>query len=126
MVESLEKQKQLFHPSHRSLEISPTTRDSHTPTAPASTTWKSGKPKAGFPLSHARLATVTPVLILQLKLQRACGPKERKQAVASLFPALILAHSYFEIQSTFMLILGLENAKQAKKNFRLFGPKAAA
>jgi hypothetical protein len=32
-VESLEKQKRLFHPSHRPLEISQTPRDSHIPTA---------------------------------------------------------------------------------------------
>jgi hypothetical protein len=110
-VESLEKQKPLFHPSHRSLEISPKARDSHTPTAPASTAWKSGKPKAGFPLSHAGLATTTPVLlILQTKQGRACGPTERKKAVASLFPALLPVHFRLEIPSTFMLILGLENA----------------
>ena len=34
-VEALENQKQVSHRSHRSLEISPTTRDSHFPTAPA-------------------------------------------------------------------------------------------
>jgi hypothetical protein len=34
-VESLENQNQVFHPSHRSLEISQRRRDSHIPTAPA-------------------------------------------------------------------------------------------
>jgi transposase len=34
-VEALENQKQVSHRSHRSLEISPTTRDFHFPTAPA-------------------------------------------------------------------------------------------
>jgi hypothetical protein len=33
-VESLENQKQVFHPSHSSLEISPKPRDSHISTAP--------------------------------------------------------------------------------------------
>ena len=52
-VESVEIQRQDFPSSHRSLEISPTTRDSHIPTAPTEAGgWKSGKPKAGFPLSH--------------------------------------------------------------------------
>src|ERR1700730_8850555 len=46
-------QKQDFPASHRSLEISQTTRDSHISTAPTEAGgWKSGKPKAGFPLSH--------------------------------------------------------------------------
>jgi len=78
----------------------------------ASTTWKTGKPKSGFPLSHAGLATTTPVRILELKQQRACGPMERKQPVASLFPALSPAHFRLELQSAFMLILGLENAPE--------------
>src|SRR4029077_20445854 len=52
-VESVEIQRQDFPSSHRSLEISQTTRDSHISTAPSEAGgWKSGKPKAGFPLSH--------------------------------------------------------------------------
>ena len=54
-VESVEIQKQDFPSSHRSLGISQTARDSHIPTAPATRPWKSGKPNAGFPLSHSHL-----------------------------------------------------------------------
>jgi hypothetical protein len=55
-VESVEIQKQDFPSSHRSLEISQRQRDSHIPTAPTTRPWKSGKPKAGFPLSHSHLS----------------------------------------------------------------------
>jgi len=55
-VESVEIQNQDFPSFHRSLEISPTTRDFHIPTAPTTRPWKSGKPKAGFPLSHSHLS----------------------------------------------------------------------
>ena len=58
-VESVQNQLQVLHPSHRPLEISQKARDSHIPTAQADRGWKSGKPKAGFPLSHARSATIT-------------------------------------------------------------------
>src|ERR1022692_3477836 len=65
-VETVEIQQQDFHRSHSVLEISRKQRDSHIPTAPTvcyrvSTKqprlknwvrWKSGNPKAGFPLSH--------------------------------------------------------------------------
>jgi len=54
-VESVEIQRQDFPSSHRALEISQRRRDSHIPTAPATRPWKSGKPKAGFPLSHSHL-----------------------------------------------------------------------
>src|SRR5260370_39759674 len=61
-LESLENQRQVFHPSQRSLEISQRRRDFHIPTGTAvsphlqtknSGLWKSGNPKAGFPLSHS-------------------------------------------------------------------------
>ena len=65
-VESVESQKRASHPSRRPLEIPPTPRDSHIPTVPTTISpalgkkqfflscgrWKSGKPNAGFPLSH--------------------------------------------------------------------------
>jgi hypothetical protein len=60
-VERVENQTQVFHSSHRPLEISPTPRDFHIPTAQAGRAWKSGKPKSGFPLSHTRPATMTTV-----------------------------------------------------------------
>lgn len=49
-VEAVENQKQVFHRSHRPLEISPTTRDSHFPTAPTMRSFsgrKSRKPQSG-------------------------------------------------------------------------------
>src|ERR1039457_3369595 len=46
---------------HRPLEISQKARDSHIPTAWHRPGWKSGKPKSGFPLSHAGLATTATV-----------------------------------------------------------------
>ena len=47
-MEALENQKQVFHRSHRSLEISPTARDSHFPTAPtAASLPKAKKSKPG-------------------------------------------------------------------------------
>ena len=65
-VETLEIQKQDFQRSHSVLEISRKQRDSNIPTAPTVcyrvsakqprlknwVQWKSGNPKAGFPLSH--------------------------------------------------------------------------
>ena len=60
-VEREENQTQVFHSSHRPLEISPTPRDFHIPTAQAGRAWESGKPKSGFPLSHTRPATMTTV-----------------------------------------------------------------
>jgi hypothetical protein len=47
VVEALENQEQVFHRSHSSLEISPTARDSHFPTAP--TTAPLPKPKKSKP-----------------------------------------------------------------------------
>jgi hypothetical protein len=53
-VESVESQKQASPSFHSPLEISPTTGE--IPTFPQlrreAGGWKSGKPKAGFPLSH--------------------------------------------------------------------------
>src|SRR5262252_3792055 len=54
--EAWETQKQVFHPSPRPLEISP--KAGEIPTFPQLRRrggWKSGKPKAGFPLSHRLL-----------------------------------------------------------------------
>jgi len=65
-VETLEIQKQDSQRSHSVLEISRKQRDSHISTAPTAcycvsteqprlknwVRWKSGNPKAGFPLSH--------------------------------------------------------------------------
>jgi hypothetical protein len=55
VVESVEIQERDFPSSQRSLEISQKPRDSRIPTAPPTRRWKSGKPKAGFPLSHRLL-----------------------------------------------------------------------
>jgi hypothetical protein len=63
-MESVEKQKQLFPSFHAPLEISQKARDSHIPTARRRPGWKSGKPQAGFPLSHAGRATTATVYSL--------------------------------------------------------------
>ncbi|HEY1337992.1 MAG TPA: hypothetical protein VGF59_10805 [Bryobacteraceae bacterium] len=84
------------------LEISPKARrDSHISTAPACAGWKSGKPKAGFPLFHAAQAMMMTVPLFKTK------NKERKSAAAR--------PPHFSISALdrwpdFMLILRLENA----------------
>jgi hypothetical protein len=67
-------QTAVSHASHRPLEISQKQRDSHISTAPTCAGWKSGKPKAGFPLFHAAQAMMMTVRVSKLKL------KERKSA----------------------------------------------
>src|SRR5450755_211610 len=77
-MESVEKQKQLFPSFHSPLGISQKARDSHIPTAWHRPGWKSGKPKSGFPLSHAGLATTTTVsLFFRTKNQgrRSAAPR---------------------------------------------------
>ena len=111
------RSKQVSHPSHRPLEISPTARDSHIPTARLRPGWKSGKPRAGFPLSHAGLATMNPVYRskdLQHHNHRAGGPAERKAAAGAPFclprfqDRLVL-----ESKVRFRIILRFENAEPA-------------
>jgi len=68
-MESVKKQKQLSPSFHAPLEISPKARDSHIPTARRRPGWKSGKPQAGFPLSHAGLATTATVYVCRTKNQ---------------------------------------------------------
>jgi len=102
----VENQTPVFHSSHRPLEISHTPRDFHIPTAQASSAWKTGKPKNGFPLSHALEATTTTVS-LSLKPK----PKERKAAAAQPpHPPNFQDHLVLESKPGFRIILGLENA----------------
>jgi hypothetical protein len=100
----MEKQKQLFHPFHRPLGISQTARDSHIPTARQRPGWKSGKPKAGFPLSHAGLATTI------LSTPSTAKTEERKSAAARPLHPEFQDHSVLETEAGFRIILGLENA----------------
>jgi hypothetical protein len=117
-VESVENQKQVSHPSHRPLEISPTARDSHIPTARLRPGWKSGKPKAGFPLSHAGLATMNPIYTskdLKHHNRRADGPTERKAAAGAPFCLpRFQGHLLPESKARFSIILRLENAVGAR------------
>jgi len=72
-VESVENQKQVFHPSHRPLEISP--KAGEIPTFPQLRRrggWKSGKPKAGFPLSHRLLFSLSKK---KNKSRAGCAPR---------------------------------------------------
>jgi hypothetical protein len=107
-VESVENETHVSHASHRPLEISPTPRDFHIPTASACAGWKSGKPKPGFPLFHAAHATTTTGLSSNFKNQ------ERKSAAAR--PPLPDFHDHLVLETNprFMIILGLENALQGR------------
>jgi len=102
-VESVENQTAVSHTFHRPLEISQQQRDSHISTAPACAGWKSGKPKPGFPLSHAVQAMMMTVLVSK--------PKTEERTSAAARP------SHFSVSGLtgspdFMLILRLENAPE--------------
>jgi hypothetical protein len=103
-MESVEKQKQLFPSFHSPLEISPKARDSHIPTARHRPGWESGKPKSGFPLSHAGLATTTTdYLFSEPKTKKGDRPLR----------GLLLNsqdHLVLETEDDFRIILRLENA----------------
>jgi len=103
-MESVEKQKQLFPSFHSPLEISQKARDSHIPTAWRRPGWKSGKPKSGFPLSHAGLATMTTVSLF--------SEQKTKKGDRPLRGLLIIFqdHLVLETESDFRIILRLENA----------------
>jgi len=128
-VERVENRNQVFHSSHRPLEISPTPRDFHIPTARADRAWKSGKPNPGFPLSHTRPATVTTVHFEKPERHRAAGggaktnQKRRASRSRVSFPHSRIsgsprigneirfqAHSALEINIDFRLTFALENA----------------
>ena len=130
-VERVENQRQVFHSSHRPLEISPTPRDFHIPTAQAGRAWKSGKPKSGFPLSHTRPATMTTIPFKTSKSkpnlaasggqrtnQRRRGSRRKMSSPYARLPGSprtgnethFQAHSALEINIDFRLTFGLENA----------------
>src|ERR1039458_6382526 len=102
--ECVEKQKQLFPSSHSPLGISPKARDSHIPTAWHRPGWKSGKPRPGFPLSHAGLATTTTACLnLEPKTKKGDRPLRGR-------PLTLQDHLVLETEPDFRIILGLENA----------------
>jgi hypothetical protein len=132
-VEREENQTQVSHSFHRPLEISPTPRDFHIPTAQAGRAWKSGKPKSGFPLSHTRPATMTTIHFRKSKanakpnLAASGGQKNNPKRRASPgraptsssqfsgsprigIKADSQAHSALESNIDFRLTFGLENA----------------
>jgi len=99
-VENVENHNQVSHVSHRPLEISPTPRDFHIPTAQAGRAWKSGKPKSGFPLSHTRPATMTTIHLGKSKSKSKSKsnpkpisplPAARKPATSPATPAWLSA-----------------------------------
>jgi hypothetical protein len=103
-MESVEKQKQLFPAFHSPLGISPKARDSHIPTAWHRPGWKSGKPKSGFPLSHAGLATTTTACLnLEPKTKKGDRPLRGR-------PLTFQDHLVLETEPDFRIILRLENA----------------
>jgi hypothetical protein len=103
-MERVENPKQVSHSRHRPLEISPTPRDSHIPTARLRPGWQSGKPETGFPLSPAGLATTITFSIQPTKIQKGAWPGTPVHTFR------FHAHSALEPNRTFMLILRLENA----------------
>jgi len=126
-VESLEIQRQDFHPFQRSLEISQRRRDSHISTAPAVSPWtgqnvgkgkkrglwKSGNPKSGFPLSHSPGSSLRRKVEDHLK-----QTSMRAERIGSAMPARSFhAHPALETNLRFMLILRLENAASRCKFF---------
>ena len=135
--------RQVFHSSHCPLEISPTPRDFHIPTAQAGRAWKSGKPKSGFPLSPTRPATMTTIPFKTSKskpnLAASGGQKRNQRRRASRrkvsspyarFPGSprignespFQAHSALETNIDFRLTFGLENAGAAPAiSSRAFG-----
>ncbi len=103
-MESMGNRKQVSHPSHRPLEISPTTRDFHIPTAWLRPGRESGKPKPGFPLSRAGLATIASFLISKPKTKKGSRPRRGLLLVTLQNPSIS------ETRHRFMLIFQLENA----------------
>jgi len=104
-MESMEKQKQLFPSFHGPLGISPKARDSHIPTAWHCPGWESGKPKSGFPLSHAGHATTTSVCLFS-------EPRTKKgdRPLRGLLNHGFQDHARLETELSFRIILRLENA----------------
>src|SRR6266851_4939106 len=100
-VERVENQTQVFHSSHRPLEISPTPRDFHIPTAQAGRAWKSGKPKSGFPLSHTRPAPMTTISFRKNQSQNqkqtspppAAQSQSKKESITQLSADFLLRFS---------------------------------
>ena len=103
--ETMENQEQVFHRFHRPLEISPQRRDFHIPTARLRPAWESGKPKSGFPLSHAGLAKTTGIPTdSNLKTKKGSRP------LRGLHILTFQDHSVLETNIDFRSILGLEKA----------------
>jgi len=103
-VEREEKHKQLSLSFHRPLEISQKARDSHIPTAWHRPGWKSGKPKSGFPLSHAGLAT-TATVCPDLEPKNKKGDRPLRGLLL-----IFQDHLVLETGTDFRSILRLENA----------------
>jgi hypothetical protein len=124
----VENQQQVSHSSHRPLEISPTPRDFHIPTAQAGRAWKRGKPNPGFPLFHTRPAMMTTVPFKKPNLAAFGGPRttKNKESIPPKVPSppsrlsgsprigneiRFQAHSALESNIDFRLTYGLENAR---------------
>jgi hypothetical protein len=89
------------------LGISQKARDSHIPTARHRPGWKSGKPKTGFPLSHAGLAT-TATVCPDLEPKTKKGDRPLRGLLL-----IFQDHLVLETGTDFRSILRLENAKPA-------------
>jgi hypothetical protein len=104
-MEREEKHKQLFLSFHSPLGISQKARDSHIPTARHRPGWKSGKPKTGFPLSHAGLAT-TATVCPDLEPKTKKGDRPLRGLLL-----IFQDHLVLETETDFRSILRLENAR---------------
>ena len=120
-VESVEIQRRDSPSFHRPLEISQEARDFHIPTAPAVDPgktqnrgtqkkcgrWKSGNPKAGFPLSHSPYS----LRRKEEKHSEKTGKfKRRSPGTETYGGTRFQAHLVLESNLPFRLILRLENA----------------
>ena len=104
-VESEEKQKQLFHASHRPLEISPKARDSHIPTAslhPVRAVENQNQVSHCPPVARHHLQYSFPT-----KTKKKT--KKGSQPLRGFF-SIFQDHAALETKPRFRIILGLENA----------------
>src|SRR5712691_273868 len=94
-----------LHPGSWPLGISQKARDSHIPTAWHRPGWKSGKPKSGFLLSHAGLATTT-IISLSSEQKTKRGDRPLRGLLTT-----FQDHPVLETETDFRIILRLENAQ---------------
>ncbi|MBL8233361.1 MAG: hypothetical protein JNL98_33000 [Bryobacterales bacterium] len=101
----MEKQKQLSHSSHRPLEISPTTRDSHIPTARLRARGKVDN----LAVSHFPTAACDDGGSFFFSIPK---PKKGTRPLQAILVILFQDQPPLETEPDFRIILGLENAQE--------------